>query len=242
MDFKFLHNKNVLDLFNLFYDDKERLYVVGGAVRNELWNVENNDIDFATSTKPKKVLDILSYNKIEVDLKGMHYGTISAIIDNQKFDITTFRKDHYFRGSRFPQIICSKKILDDYKRRDFTINALYVDKFSRIIDLGSGMNDIENKIVKFIINPKRSVFFDPLRILRYFRFCSLYCYENFDDASLNICCQKFDKVLKVLSHKRIQSEIDLILKGNGAKIILDIWDRHGIIQQMKPFIEGENDK
>lgn len=241
MDFDFLHNKIVLDLFDLFYNDKERLYVVGGAVRNALWGIENNDIDFATSTKPQKVLDILTHNNIQVDLKGFHYGTISALIDNQKFDITTFRKDHYFRGSRFPQIICSKKIRDDFVRRDFTVNALYVDKFSRIIDLDNGLLDIQNKIIRFIINPKRSVFFDPLRILRYFRFCSLYCFENFHQPSLDICIKKFHKVFKTLPYKRIKNELDLILSAPGSNIILDIWQKNDILDSVKLFIEGNHD-
>ena len=242
MKFNFLENPSVIKLFTMFEKENNRLYVVGGAVRDEFLGIKTNDIDFATATRPEKVLEILNANNIEVNLKGMKFGTISATIDDEKFDITTFRKDSYARGSRFPEIVCSKKIRDDFIRRDFTINALYVEKFGRVIDLGGGVEDLEKGIVKFIISPRKSVFFDPLRILRYFRFCSLYFYENFDDASLRACIDKFQRVIRAVPRKRIKEEVKKILAGPGAEVIVDIWKKNDIMVDIVEYIEDENDE
>lgn len=237
VEFKFLQNPSVIKLFDLFESENKKIYIVGGAVRNSLLGEQTNDIDFATSTKPEDVLKILQYNDIAVDLKGMPYGTISVIINNEKFDITTFRKDYYVRGSRFPEIICSKKIRDDFVRRDFTVNAIYVDRIGRTIDLGGGLDDLEKGLVKFIINPRKSIYFDPLRILRYFRFCSLYFYNNFDEASLRACISKFPRIRKTLSKKKIKYELSKMLDSKGFEIILDIWRKNDIICNIEDCIE-----
>ncbi|MGN0929582.1 MAG: hypothetical protein ACI4N3_02990 [Alphaproteobacteria bacterium] len=237
MEFKFLQNPSVIKLFDLFESENKKIYVVGGAVRNSLLGEQTNDIDFATSTKPEDVLQILQNNNIETDLKGMKFGTISAIINDEKFDITTFRKDYYARGSRFPEIICSKKIRDDFVRRDFTVNAIYVDRIGRTIDLGGGLEDLEKGILKFIINPRKSIYFDPLRILRYFRFCSLYFYNNFDEASLTACILKFARVKKTLPKKKIKYELSKMLDGKGFEIILDIWRKNDIIYDINEYID-----
>lgn len=242
MEFNFLQNPSVIKLFDLFEQEDCRLYVVGGAVRDAFLGIKTNDIDFATPVKPEKVLEMLQSHNIEVDLKGIKFGTISANIDGEKFDITTFRNDNYARGSRFPEIVCSKKIRDDFIRRDFTINAIYVDRIGRIIDFGNGVEDLKNGIVKFIISPRKSIFFDPLRILRYFRFCSLYFYKNFDEASLKACIDKFFRIKKALPKKKIKYEMKKILEGDGAKIILDIWEKNNILPDMLEYMEDENDK
>lgn len=246
MEFEFLKNPLVVKLFDLFEKENKRLYIVGGAVRNAMLGKEINDIDFATATKPDEVLQILLKNNIEVDVKGMQFGTITAMINDERFDITTFRKDTYARGSRFPEIICSKKLRDDFIRRDFTINAIYIDRTGRIIDLGNGIEDLKNGIVKFIIKPKKSVFLDPLRILRYFRFCSLYCYNNFDEASLKACLTRLNKIKRLLPRKKIKYELAKILQGEGRDIILDIWRKNDVISNIEECItevkfEMEND-
>ena len=236
VEFEFLKNPSVIKLFDLFEKENKRLYIVGGAVRDALLGKKINDIDFATATKPDKVLQILQDNNIEVDLKGMKFGTVRAIIDDEKFDITTFRKDSYVRGSRFPEVVYSKKLRDDFSRRDFTLNAIYVDRFGRIIDLGGGLEDLKNGVVKFIMKPKKSVFLDCLRILRYFRFCSLYFYNNFDEDSLNACLSKFYRVTS-LPKKKIKYELAKILQGEGADIIIDIWRKNDILYDMDLYID-----
>ena len=246
MEFEFLKNPSVVRLFDLFEKENKRLYIVGGAVRNAMLGKEINDIDFATATKPDDVLQILLKNNIEVDVKGMKFVTITAMMDCQRFDITTFRKDTYARGSRFPEIICSKKLRDDFIRRDFTVNAIYIDRTGRIIDLGNGVEDLKNGVVKFIIKPKKSVFLDPLRILRYFRFCSLYFYNNFDEPSLRACLTKLNKIRRLLPRKKIKSELAKILQGEGCDIILDIWRKNDAISNIEECItevkfEMEND-
>lgn len=237
MEFSFLQNPSVIKLFDLFESNNKKIYAVGGAVRDSLLGIEPTDFDFATVTKPDKVIEILKNNNIPVDLKGLKFGCVTANIDNMKFDITTFRKDYYTNGSRFPVIEYSNKMADDYNRRDFTINAIYVDRTGQIIDLGTGMEDFKNGVLKFILHPKKSIFFDPLRVFRYFRFCSLYFHKNFDRRSLEVSISKLHKARKSVSRQKVQEEINKILSGKGADVILNIWRRYGILYELDGYID-----
>ncbi len=238
MEFNFLKNPAVIKLFDLFESNNRKIYVVGGAVRNALLGIESTDFDFATTTKPDEVVEILKNNNIPVDLKGLKFGCVTANIDNTKIDITTFRKDCYKNGSRFPTIEYSTRIADDYNRRDFTVNALYVDRTGRIIDLGTGLEDLKKGVLKFIIHPKKSIYFDPLRVFRYFRFCSLYFHKNFDRRSLEVSISKLHKARKSISRQRVQEEIDKILAGEGADVILNVWRHYGILYELDGYIDN----
>lgn len=237
MNFDFLDNKNVQLLFSIFEKNKNNLFIVGGAVRNTFANFPITDIDFCTSVKPDNIIKILKMNNIEYSDIGKKFGTITAHINNEYFEITTLREDIY-KKTRFPIVKFIKNIKQDAFRRDFTMNAIYIDKDKNIYDRFNGIDDIKNKIVKFIGNPEKSITKDPLRILRYFRFCAEYFYENFDKLSLNACLENFDKSF-VLSKKKFNLEYQKIIEAKGAKIILDKWEKFGILEKVNNFLKEE---
>lgn len=236
MEFDFLQKANIKKLFNLFDMNNEKLYIVGGGVRNAILKIPTDDIDFATTSTPEKTFKILKDNKISTNDIGINFGTVIAIIDGEKFDITTLREDTY-TTSRYPKTKYIKDITKDYIRRDFTMNAIYLDGQGKLYDFGNGMQDIENKVVKFVKSPLTSIKEDPLRILRYFRFCSLYFYDNFDDTSLNVALNNFHLIKNINSNKKIKSELDKISSGDGANIILDIWEKAGILELTKKYMK-----
>ena len=239
MEFDFLNNKNVQLLFSIFEKKKKKLFIVGGAVRNTIANFPINDIDFCTSAKPDSIIKILKDNNIEYTDIGKKFGTITAHIDDEHFEITTLREDIYKR-SRFPIVKFIKNRKEDSFRRDFTMNAIYIDKNAEIYDRFNGINDIKNKIVKFIGNPEKSITKDPLRILRYFRFCAEYFHENFDKNSMKACIENFNKSF-VLSKKKFNIEYQKIINAKGAKIILDKWEKFGILEKVNKFLKEEEE-
>lgn len=240
MNFDFLKEPEVQLLFSLFNENAKDLFVVGGAVRNEIAGFPITDIDLSTPAKPDEITDILSSAQIEFSDKGKKFGTICANINGKTFEITSFRKDMYGK-SRFPKVEFIKNRRIDAWRRDFTMNAIYVNQNMEIFDQFNGINDIKNGVVRFIGNASKSIANDPLRILRYFRFCSQYFYENFDEDTFNLCIAEFSKTF-VLSRKKFATELEKIQCGKGKNIILDKWEKSGILKAIQNFMKEENVK
>lgn len=237
MSFDFLKNFDISYLFQLFEENNENLFIVGGAVRNSLIGDRLTDIDFCTTSVPYKTIQILKSKNIIYETIGKKFGTITAILNNKKFEITTLREDLY-TNSRFPKVRFVKDIKIDSLRRDFTMNALYLNKDGEIYDFVGGIDDINNKVVKFIGDIEISIANDPLRILRYFRFCSEYFYENIDNGTFDICMKNFSKTF-TLSKRKFKTEFDKILISKGKNIILDKWKKFDILDSINNFMETD---
>jgi poly(A) polymerase len=152
---------------------------VGGCIRKILNNEVVDDIDLATNLEPKEVCEILKNNNIKFYESGIEHGTITAMIDNFKFEITTLREDVETDG-RHAKIKFSKDWKKDASRRDFTINSIYSDDSGNLFDPFNGKKDLENGYIKFIGEPDKRIKEDYLRILRYLRFYSNYSKHHHD--------------------------------------------------------------
>ena len=152
---------------------------VGGCIRKILNNEVVDDIDLATNLEPKEVCEILKNNNIKFYESGIEHGTITAMIDNFKFEITTLREDVETDG-RHAKIKFSKDWKKDASRRDFTINSIYSDDAGNLFDPFNGKKDLENGYIKFIGEPDKRIKEDYLRILRYLRFYSNYSKHHHD--------------------------------------------------------------
>lgn len=152
---------------------------VGGCIRKILNNEVVDDIDLATNLEPQEVCEILKNNNIKFYESGIEHGTITAIIDNFKFEITTLREDVETDG-RHAKIKFSKDWKKDASRRDFTINSIYSDDAGNLFDPFNGKKDLENGYIKFIGEPDKRIKEDYLRILRYLRFYSNYSKHSHD--------------------------------------------------------------
>ena len=162
----------IFDVINLYSPESEIRYV-GGCIRKILNNEKVDDIDLATNLEPNQVCECLEKNDINYYKTGIKHGTITAIIDNYKFEITSLREDVSTDG-RHAIVKFSKDWKKDASRRDFTINSIYSDKVGNLFDPFNGKNDLEKGIVNFIGDVNDRIQEDYLRILRYLRFFSNY--------------------------------------------------------------------
>lgn len=202
--------------------------LVGGVVRDALLNQPTADVDIATSLIPEKVMKILSKRRIKVIPTGIKFGTVTAFIGNEHFEITTLRKDLSCDG-RHAKILYSDDYAVDAARRDFTINALSYCPFEhKIYDYFNGLEDLKNHKVKFIGSPKERINEDYLRILRFFRFSCRFVKGDLNKEALNTCSELKDKLL-LLSRDRIKFEMDSILYLDNAHSILNIMHDIGIL-------------
>ena len=205
-----LEQNDVAQVFDLFETyQKNSIFVVGGAIRDALLNREITDIDFATPLEPKTITEILNKENIKFIDVGINHGTVTAIINERKFEITTFRND-IFTDGRHAQVSFSNSLEEDALRRDFTINAMYLDKSGNLIDPTDGKKDLENSVVRFIGKPDERIKEDYLRILRYFRFLALFGDISPDAEVMKTISANLDK-LSVVSKERQWNELKSIL-------------------------------
>ena len=169
----FYQNKDCQKILNILNHTNETSRIVGGYVRNYLRNIETKDIDIATKLNPDEVIELLSKEKIKTVPTGLSHGTVSAFINDQIFEITTLRKDSNHDG-RHADVEFTDDWEEDASRRDFTINAIYMNYNGEIYDPFNGVSDLNNSIVKFIGDPEKRIKEDYLRIFRYYRFLSIY--------------------------------------------------------------------
>ncbi len=202
----------VLDTLN---NDDVNARMVGGCIRNHFFNKDIYDIDIACKLDVIISIELLTKNGIKVIPTGIDHGTITAHLNDKNFEITTLRQDVETDG-RHAEIEPTDDWVEDAKRRDFTINALYADRDGSIYDpLESGFLDLQNHVVRFIGNAETRITEDALRILRYFRFYGEYHDGEADTESFNACVKLKDKI-HALSDERIYDEIFKILKLNNA--------------------------
>jgi len=223
-----LEQNDVAQVFDLFETyQKNSIFVVGGAIRDALLNREITDIDFATSLKPKTITEILNKENIKFIDVGINHGTITAIINERKFEITTFRND-IFTDGRHAQVSFSNSLEEDALRRDFTINAMYLDKSGNLIDPTDGKKDLENKVVRFIGKPDERIKEDYLRILRYFRFLALFGDISPDAEVMETISTNLDK-LSVVSKERQWNELKSILSLTAPNNAISAMSEIGLL-------------
>ena len=158
-------------LKKIFNEHNFHLYMIGSTSRDFLMKREIEDYDFVTDATPDEVLSFLDCNTTY-----KKFGTLSLKVNNKHCDIVTLRKESDYLDLRHPsKIEFIKDINEDYKRRDFTINAIYIDEDYKVKDVSKdGVNDLNNKILRFIGDPTKRIKEDPLRILRAKRFIVEY--------------------------------------------------------------------
>jgi poly(A) polymerase len=206
----------VLKLFAIF---GENIRLVGGSVRDLILEKKVNDYDFACKFLPEKTTKILQENNIKSIPTGLKYGTITAVINHKNFQITTLRKDENQKG-RDCDVNFVEDFYEDAKRRDFTINALYLDSLGKIHDYFNGISDLKNHKVRFILDPKTRIQEDYLRILRFLRFSCEYARE-FDKEGLEACLQ-FKNSLEKLSKERVREEFLKIISSKNSEQIAEV--------------------
>ncbi|NLW41807.1 MAG: CCA tRNA nucleotidyltransferase [Tissierellia bacterium] len=200
----------------------EEGFLVGGCVRDSLMGNTPSDFDVTTSAKPDRIMEIFSDKKL-ITL-GKKYGTIGIMVDGEIIETTTYRKDGDYLDGRHPENVeFSKDLIQDLKRRDFTINAMAMDVRGNIIDEFGGISDLESGIIRTVGIPEERFEEDKLRMLRGVRFANRFNFQIEDETYLAI--RKFAKNITQVAPERIQMELNQIFlsetPGNGINLLYD---------------------
>ena len=147
--FPWADEKEALALFSMFANAGREVRFVGGAVRDGLMKLPVMDVDAATTARPEEIIAILNANKIRSVPTGIDHGTITAILENRVIEITTLRVDTLCDG-RHADVAYTDNWEADAARRDFTINALYLDMQGTIHDYFNGLKDVAERRIRFI--------------------------------------------------------------------------------------------
>ena len=202
----------IFDAINSFSKDSEVRYV-GGCVRKIINKEEVDDIDLAVNLNPSEVCQCLKNNNIEYYESGILHGTVTAIINKHKFEITSLRQDVDTDG-RHAKVEFSKNWKEDASRRDFTFNSIYADIDGNLFDPFDGKKDLENGKINFIGDADKRVKEDFLRVLRYVRFYLNYSKNKHDPEIIKIIKKNLIGLQKI-SSDRLLDEFKKLLNTNG---------------------------
>jgi poly(A) polymerase len=204
--------EKIFSAIHSFSKDSEIRYV-GGCVRKIINREEVDDIDLAVNLKPEDVCDALDKKNIKYYESGIEHGTITALINSIKFEITSLRKDVDTNG-RHAKVEFSDNWKEDASRRDFTINSIYADIEGSLFDPFDGKKDLENGKVNFIGDEELRIKEDYLRVLRYIRFFLNYSKDKHNPKIIKIIKKNLSGVSEI-SSERLLNEFQKLLKSEG---------------------------
>lgn len=188
-------------------------YLVGGCVRDRLIGRSVHDYDITTNALPEQIMAVFEDHHLVTT--GLKHGTVTVIYNNVHYEITTYRIDGSYSDSRRPDSVSFTSDLDaDLARRDFTVNAIAMDKCGIIRDPFGGAEDIKNGMIRCVGDPVARFSEDALRILRAVRFSSQLGFEIDDTTSATL--MSLSKNLRLVSAERIRDELDKMLCGENC--------------------------
>lgn len=218
--------KSFISLARIFAKNGYCLYLTGGTVRDYLLNHNLADMDVCTDATPKQVLSFLE----NIDKTFIKYGSLKCIYQDIKFDISTLRTESNYIDYRHPsQINFIKTIKEDHYRRDFTINAMYLDMNLKLYDFENGEKDIARKNIRMIGEPNARLKEDPLRIIRAIRFSIDLGFSI--DNNLSLAIKKNAHLLAKINADKIKQEISKI-KCQDIAIVRKSFDLFGILKYL----------
>ena len=237
--FPFYKNKELKFIFSKLQEDLPDETIaarfVGGCVRKYISNNEIDDIDIATILSSEEIKEKFKNTKFKVIDTGIDHGTVTLVSEKSKFEITTLRKDIETDG-RHAKVEYIDNWQLDSERRDFTINAIYLDINGKIFDPQNGTIDLKNKNVKFIGDPQKRIEEDYLRIIRFIRFKIMYD-SNIESTTNNAIKLNLNGVKKI-SKERILVELFKILNLKNFLLLNDSPDLKQIFLLIFPEFEN----
>ena len=213
-------SENAENLINLLCGAGFKAYAVGGCVRDFLLGKAEKDFDITTSAKPKEVEALFCQHNIKVVETGLQHGTVTAVLNGEPYEITTFRKDGEYKDNRRPESVSFvDDIKEDLSRRDFTINAMAYNHKEGIVDLFGGQDDLKKKTIRCVGDADVRFKEDALRIMRALRFSSTLCFQIEENTKKAV----FDNMhlLNNIASERVFSELLKLLMGDNAMQVLD---------------------
>lgn len=213
-------------VFEAIEQEGDEARVVGGAVRNTLLGHPVPDVDIATTASPETVMERTRAAGLKPIGTGIDHGTITVVSSGYPYEVTTLREDVETFG-RQARVVFGRNWTRDAERRDFTLNALYVDRHGRLHDPLGGLDDCLDRRVRFIGDPDKRIREDYLRILRFFRIYAAYGAGDMDADGLGACLRQRDG-LRHLSAERIGHEMRRLLRARLAAPALKMMNDCGL--------------
>ena len=205
------------------------IFFVGGCVRNVVLDEVASDIDMSTNAPPETVMKLAKDAGLKAIPTGIDHGTVTVISSGTPFEITTFRQDVETDGRR-AVVAFSNDIIDDARRRDFTMNALYARPDGSIVDPLGGIQDVLDRRVRFIEDADQRIREDYLRTLRFFRFSAWYgaIDQGFDPDALHAISSNLDG-LETLSAERVGMEMVKLLNATDPAVAVAVMRQTGVL-------------
>lgn len=208
-------SKELKQLNNIFKNSNTKLFIVGGFVRDNLLNLTPTDVDLPSKLTNDKLFELLKNTNFKVKLSSNKLGTTIITKNNKSFEHTTFRKESYVKGGFHSpsKVKFVKNLVQDAKRRDFTINSMYYDlQKQKVIDVFNGKKHLRKRVVKAIITPDYVFSNDGLRILRMVRLSAELDFK-INKKTFKVS-KKMTSQLGDISKERIFAEFELLLNAN----------------------------
>ena len=202
--------EDVTKLLGKLQNAGHEAYIVGGSVRDSLLGKTPSDWDICTSAKPNKIIELFNSSGYKTIETGLKHGTITIVIADEHFEVTTFRMDgDYSDGRRPDNVEFTDDIVKDLSRRDFTINAMAYSHEKGLIDPYNGLDYLNSKVIRCVGDPNKRFQEDGLRMLRAIRFASQLEFKIERQTAMAIVDNR--KLLRCISQERIREELNKIL-------------------------------
>ncbi len=224
---EWLDSAAVQRAFDVLEQDGDVARAVGGTVRNSLFGEVVDDVDIACTALPDVVLKRAQAAGVKAVPTGIDHGTVTLVIDHHPVEVTCLREDVETHG-RHATVKFGRDWTKDAQRRDFTMNAIYVDRHGELFDPLNGLEDCLNRHLRFIGDARARIQEDYLRILRFFRFFAVYGHGDINADGYAACVELKDG-LAHLSKERINKEILRMLCAPRALDALRLMEQGGIL-------------
>ena len=207
-------SKELLTLMNLIMDAGHEVYLVGGCVRDMIMGRTPHDFDLCTDAEPLELIELFERNKMGINPKGLAFGTVTAVINNDEYEVTTYREDLSYTDGRHPDgVAFVKDINTDLGRRDFTINAMAYNPITKqLVDPFNGEEDIKRGIIRTVRTPQDRFEEDALRIMRGLRFAITFGFDIEPETFKAML--EYKESLRYVSKERVTDEFRKIFTKN----------------------------
>ncbi|MDN4593259.1 CCA tRNA nucleotidyltransferase [Polycladomyces subterraneus] len=205
-------------------------YLVGGCVRDELLGKQPKDYDVTTDARPETVQALFP----RTAATGLKHGTVTVILDGQPVEVTTFRVETGYSDHRRPdKVVFVSRLEDDLARRDFTVNAMAMDREGRLYDPFGGQKDLKERRIRTVGNAEERFAEDALRMLRAVRFSAQLGFRITDETGHAIC--RMRHILRHLAVERVTAELEKVWSVKSPSIAVQYLQEWDLLPHLPPF-------